>query len=72
MPTPPLASKEAITSFGRQVVICLELGDALGWPQIKPEYGQEILRELGYWRKKAGLLPQEKRDEHTRDQREES
>ena len=42
----PFASDEAIKSLVEQLSIC---GDRF-WPQIAPEHGREIIKELEYWR----------------------
>jgi hypothetical protein len=51
----PLASDEAITNIGKQVMICLQIGDSM-WPQIEARHGQELLREIGFWRREAGII----------------
>lgn len=56
--TLPLASEEAVTNVGRQVMLCLEI-DPSGksmWPQIEAKHGQELLREIGFWRQQAGII----------------
>jgi hypothetical protein len=54
----PLASDEAITNVGRQVMICLQCdpGGTAMWPQIQADHGQELLREIGFWRQQAGII----------------
>jgi hypothetical protein len=56
--TLPLASEEAITNVGRQVMVCLQCdpeGKSM-WPQIEAKHGQELLREIGFWRMQAGII----------------
>ena len=51
-----LASDEAIKDLAVQTIFCLKMDGAAGWPQIDPKHGQELLREIRYWREQAGLL----------------
>jgi hypothetical protein len=53
--TPPLASDEAVNSLGKQVILCLKLGDSM-WPQIEAKHGQELLREIYFWQREAGII----------------
>lgn len=46
-----LASDDAILSLGKQIKICDLMGDTTAWPQISPEHGKELLREIAFWRK---------------------
>jgi len=60
---PFLASDEAIKAVGGQVALCLQVGDALGWPQVEPEHGRQLIREIVAWRRIAGLLPSKEEGE---------
>jgi hypothetical protein len=56
--TLPLASEEAVLELGKQVMLCLQCdpdGDVM-WPQISAAHGQELLREIGFWRQQAGII----------------
>jgi hypothetical protein len=54
--TLPLASDDAIQNVGKQVMICLAVGGDSMWPQIEARHGQELLREIGFWRQQAGII----------------
>ena len=54
-----LASDAAIEQFGAQLHICSKLSDLQ--PGISTEHGIVLIREIAFWRTRAGLLPKKEK-----------